>query len=348
MIEINGATKSGSGTILRYALSLSSLLGEELHMLNIRAGRNNPGLRPQHLKSVLACCEISKGVAEGAQVNSQEILYRPGSSEIHSRNFSWDIGTAGSTTMLAFSILPLAVFSGKAHVFTFTGGLFQDFAPSAYHFQQILLPLLMIMGVRAELKILQPGYVPKGQGKIQLTTHPLNQKKVRGISLLQQGKIQRIWGISLASHLKEQKVSQRMAESCQKVLKQANLEAHLELIKDNSAVQKGAALFLAAQTNTDCFLGADMAGKIGRRAELIGTQVAQMFLEDLGAGATVDRHLADQLILFAALASGVTEYTIPRMTEHVGTNLWLVQKILGAKTSQTGNKLRIEGIGFSK
>ena len=60
----------------------------------------------------------------------------------------------------------------------------------------------------------------------------------------------------------------------------------------------------------------------------------------------VDRHLADQLILFAALAEGTTKVLIPRMTEHIETNLWLVQKILGAKTSQTGNKLRIEGIGF--
>jgi len=346
MIEIDGAQRSGSGTILRYAVSLASLLGEDLRLINIRAKRNKPGLRPQHLRTLFACCEMSGGIIEGGEINSQRILYRPGPARISGKNFSWDIGTAGATTMLAFSILPLAIFSPISHCFTITGGLFQDFAPSAYHFQQALLPLLKMMGVRAELKILQPGYVPKGQGEIQMTTHPL-KGNLLSISLLEQGHIQKIWGISLASHLAEQKVSKRMAEMCQRLLNQAGHEVNFKLVEDNTAIQRGAALFLAAQTHTGCLLGADMAGKPGRRAEQIGAEVARMLLEDLRSGACVDRHLADQLILFAALARGTTEFVIPRMTEHVETNLWLVQKILDAKISQTGPKLKIEGIGFS-
>lgn len=346
MIEIDGAQRSGSGTILRYAVSLASLLREDLRIINIRAKRSKPGLRPQHLRTLFACCEMSGGVIEGGEVNSQKILYRPGPERTSDQNFSWDIGTAGSTTMLAFSVLPLAIFSPISHCFTITGGLFQDFAPSAYHFQQVLLPLLKQMGVRAELKILQPGYVPKGQGKIQIITHPL-EGNLKSISLLEQGDIRRIWGISLSSHLAEQKVSKRMAEICQRLLHQAGHEVTFELVEDNTAVQRGAALFLAAQTHTGCLLGADMAGKLGRRAEQIGAEVVRMLLEDFQSGACVDRHLADQLILFAALAKGTTEFLIPRMTEHVETNLWLVQKILGAKISQKGSKLRIEGIGFS-
>jgi RNA 3'-terminal phosphate cyclase (ATP) len=54
MIQIDGAAKSGSGTILRLAVALSTLLGEELHLWNVRARRDKPGLRPQHLQVVLA------------------------------------------------------------------------------------------------------------------------------------------------------------------------------------------------------------------------------------------------------------------------------------------------------
>jgi RNA 3'-terminal phosphate cyclase (ATP) len=348
MIEIDGAMLSGSGTMLRYAVSLASLLGDDLHMVNIRDRRKNPGLRPQHLKALLACCQMTGGRVEGAEIDSQEIFYHPGSSEIRGQNFSWDIGTAGSTTMLAFSILPLAVFSRKPHTFTITGGLFQDFAPSAYHFRQVLLPHLEAMGARADLQILQPGYVPQGQGRVQLITQPLGQKSLRSISLLEQGDVHRIRGISLASHLREQMVGQRMAQACRQVLGTEGLEASFELIEDTTAVQKGAALFVADRTNTGCLLGADMAGKIGRRAEQIGRQVAGMLLKDLRSGACVDRHLADQLILFAALAEGTTEYTIPEMTEHVETNLWLVEKMLGATTHREGKRLRIQGIGFKR
>jgi len=58
MIAIDGAQKSGSGTIVRYAVALASLLGQPLHLFNARAKRDKPGLRPQHLSSVLACAEL--------------------------------------------------------------------------------------------------------------------------------------------------------------------------------------------------------------------------------------------------------------------------------------------------
>ena len=58
MIEIDGAQQSGSGTIVRYAVALSALLGQPLRLFNARAKREKPGLRPQHLSAVLACAEL--------------------------------------------------------------------------------------------------------------------------------------------------------------------------------------------------------------------------------------------------------------------------------------------------
>jgi len=51
-----------------------------------------------------------------------------------------------------------------------------------------------------------------------------------------------------------------------------------------------------------------------------------MLLEDLAVGAAVDRYLADQLIIDAALASETTAYQIPRLTDHMDTNLWLAER----------------------
>jgi len=66
----------------------------------------------------------------------------------------------------------------------------------------------------------------------------------------------------------------------------------------------------------------------------------------LATGATVDRYLADQLIFYAALADGVSEYRIPRLTEHVETDLWLAETMLGAKAEVNDNLVRIQGIGY--
>ncbi len=344
MIEIDGSTHSGSGTLLRYSVVLSGLLGEPLHMIRVRARRDKPGLRPQHLTSVLACASLFGGEVEGAAVGSQEIFFYPRSGP-KGGDFQWDIGTAGSATMLAYTLLPAALFAGQACRFSITGGLFQDFAPSAFHMQKVLLPTLERMGASVRLEIARPGYVPKGQGRLVLEASPMREA-LQPIRMKEQGGILGIQGISLASHLEKEEVSRRMADECERLLGKTGYPVQIEIQEDRTAVQKGAALLLWARSDTGCLIGSDQAGKPGRRSEKIAHFVVNSLLEDLATGATADRHLADQLILFAALAGGTTEYSIPVLTDHVESNLWLVEKVLGVKTERKGTHLKIEGIGL--
>jgi RNA 3'-terminal phosphate cyclase (ATP) len=344
MITIDGGAKSGSGTIVRYSVALASLLGEEIRIENIRAGRDKPGLRAQHLKVVQACHEMCEGVVQNASVGSREITYAPG-GRFRGGEYSWDIGTAGSTTMMAQTLLPLACFSRKPSKFRLEGGLFQDFAPSAYHMKFVLLPFLERMGVRAGLDIIRPGYAPKGGGIIEIRVEPVGELKP--LNLTEQGEILHIRGIALSSHLKEKRVSQRMAAECQRVLSSYGYEAEIEEIEDESSLQQGAALAIYAETGLGNRIGSDRAGRPGRSSESIGKYVAESLMEDVRTGAAVDRYIADQLIIYAGLAEGVTRYSVPSITEHVETNLWLIEEFLGAGTKIDGNLLEIAGIGFA-
>jgi RNA 3'-terminal phosphate cyclase (ATP) len=314
-------------------------------MVRIRERRDKPGLRPQHLQALRACAMMSSGRIEGDAVGSREIYYYPGST-LRGGKFAWEMGTAGSTTMLAFTVLPLALFADGSCNFSMGGGLFQDFAPSAFHMREVLSPQLKRMGAEVRLEMIRPGYVPEGGGRLHMRVSALDAP-LRPIRLTRQGTVTEIRGIAIASHLEEEKVATRMAEQARKLLLQrGQRHAKIQTIEDSTAVQKGAALLLLAETDTGCILGADQAGKRGRRSENIAGFVVKSLTEDLEAGATTDRHVADQLILFAALAEGRSEYLIPTVTEHVRSNLWLVHKILGAKTELNGNVVRIQGIGF--
>jgi RNA 3'-terminal phosphate cyclase (ATP) len=342
MIHIDGSQRSGSGTIVRYAIALCSLLGEGLHMTNIRAKRDKPGLRPQHLASVRACARMCDAQVKGAEAKSSEVIYSPG-SPIKGGYYEWDIGTAGSTTMLLMSLLPLACFADKETTLRLAGGLFQDFAPSAHHMQHVLFPTLSKMGIQAEMEIVRPGYVPKGGGIIQANIKPL--RNMRPLILPKQGRMKEIRGLSLSSHLRKPMVSERMAGECRNLLAQAGYQSYIETLWDETSSQEGANLAVWAESDTGCLLGADRAGRRGRSSEQIGRYVARTLLEDLAAGATVDRYLADQLIIYAALAGGTTEYQIPRLTDHVDTNLWLVERF-GARPRLEDNTLIVEGIGY--
>ena len=345
MICVDGAQKSGSGTIVRFAVGLATLLGEELHLTNIRARREKPGLRPQHLKAIQALQQICQGSLDGGEIGSEEIRFSPG-GKIKSGSYEWNIGTAGSTTLLALTLLPVACFSTGAMSFKISGGLFQDFAPSAYHMQYVLFPMLDRMGITAKFSIIRPGYIPRGGGVIEVAVKPV-RGKIKPIRLPNQGDVVQIEGVALSSHLKEKRVSERMMQKCSEVLKSNGYSAQLKIIYDTLALQRGATLAIYAKTGSGCIIGADMAGEPRRASEDIGRYVARNLMEDLATGATVDRYLADQLIFYAALADGVSEYRIPKLTEHVETNLWLVESILGAKTEVHKNLVKIQGIGYS-
>ena len=345
MIHVDGGQKSGSGTIVRFAVGLATLLGEQLHLTHIRAKREKPGLRAQHLKAVQALKQICQGSLDGGEIGSGEIWFKPGGG-VKGGHYEWDIGTAGSTTLLTMTLLPAACFSQESISFKISGGLFQDFAPSAYHMQYVLFPVLRSMGITAELNITRPGYVPRGGGIIEVRVEPV-KGKIKPIRLPDQGRVIEIQGVALSSHLEERRVSERMVEKCNQVLHSQGYRANIEIVHDTSALQRGAALALYAETSSGCIIGADRAGALGRTSEDIGRYVATSLIEDFSTGATVDRYLADQLIFYAALADGVSQYRIPRLTEHVETNLWLVETILGAETEVEGNLLKIQGIGYS-
>jgi len=344
MLTINGSRYSGSGTIVRQAVAFSALTGQSIHMVNARAKRDKPGLRPQHIRVIEAIAELVTGRAEGLAQGSQEFTFRPGPLK-SGRHYNWDIGSAGSTTMLGLGILPVLAFAGSPVTVELGGGLFQDFAPSVFHLQYVLLPMLRKMGLHTEVEIRRPGYVPRGNGILHLAVKPLTEP-FRAIANEEIGPVTRLWGIALSSHLEERQVSRRMADAAQAVLAKAGYQTEIEIRNDTEALQRGAALALFADFEGTRRLGADQAGALRRRAESIGRHVAHQLLDDLRSGATVDRFAADQIIPFAALAAGESRFVIPTVTDHVLTSAWLAELFLDAHVRIDGQRLVINGVGF--
>ena len=344
MLEIDGSCYSGSGTIVRQAVVFAALTGQAVHIVRARVRRPKPGLRPQHIRVVEAIRQVVSGQTEGVALGAQEFTFRPATPP-QGKQYLWDIGSAGSTTMLALAVLPVLAWGATPVIVEIRGGVFQDFAPSVYHLQHVVLPLVQRMGIAATLTMERPGYVPRGGGILHLTVHPVRHGLQR-LVLEEPGTVQRVWGIALASHLAERHVSHRMAEAARGVLSTVGYQAELEVQDDSRALQPGAALALFADLAGGARLGADQAGAPRRRAEAIGRYVVQHLLEDLQTGATLDRYAADQVIPFAALAAGESRFRIPHLTEHVESNAWLAQVFLGVEVRTAGQILSITGVGW--
>lgn len=342
MLEIDGSQKSGSGTILRLSIALAGILGEPLHIYNIRKKRSRPGLRPQHLEATLTAAKICNADIKGAKLGSLELSFEPGEivgGEVHA-----EIGTGGSIPMLLLTILPLCVSAKHAvRVHVAKGGTDVRHAPTINYLKNVLLPMLDRMGLKANLTIQKYGYYPKGMGEVSIEVQPC--QKLNPLRLEQQGIIEKIRGVSVCTFLADRRVAERQAEAAKEYLGAHGFEANIGVVNDRSnPFQKGSSIVLWGESNTNALLGGDAIGELGKLSEAVGREAAENLFWEIESKATVGVHLADMLVPYVALADGDSVYLTRCMTEHLDTNIWLTQKILGLefKVTRVNKLFRIE------
>ena len=345
MIEIDGSQKSGSGTILRLSVALAAILGETLHIYNIRQKRPQPGLRPQHLEAVLTAARLCNAELKGAEIGSRELWFKPG--KVKGGKVEAEIGTAGSIPMLLLTVLPICLFAeNTVHLHVSRGGTDVSNSPTINYIRHVLLPTLNRMGTNSSLAVNKYGYYPKGMGEVTITTEPCASLKPLLIENF--GRIQGIKGVSVCTFLEERKVAERQAKAANDYLREKGYTADIQIINDKSnPLQKGSSLTLWTETNTGAVLGADAIGELRKTSEAVGRGAAEKLHAEISAEPTVDVHLADMLIPYVAMAKDKSMYLTRALSDHLETNIWLAEKILGAKFSvEKVNRLyRIEKVG---
>src|SRR5918993_2117506 len=112
MLTIDGSFGEGGGQILRSSLALSMITGTPFRIENIRANRDPPGLARQHLTSVTSAAQVCGADVEGAELRSRSLTFRPG--PIKPGDYTFSIGSAGSTTLVLQTVLPALILGEGA------------------------------------------------------------------------------------------------------------------------------------------------------------------------------------------------------------------------------------------
>ncbi len=342
MIEIDGSQKSGSGTILRLSIAIAAIKGHPLHITNIRQSRPQPGLKHQHLESVLTAAKLCNAEVEGATLGSRELWFTP--RGICGGNVEAVIETAGSIPMLFLSTLPICLFAQypvRLHVAK--GGTDTIHAPTINYLRNVLLPTLAKLGVEAEIALQKYGYYPKGMGEATMTVKP--NPRLKPVTFETFGKLKGIKGVSVCTFLADRQVAERQAKAAQTLLAQNGYKANIQVVNDQSnLIQKGSSIVLWAETDTGVIVGADSIGELRKMAEDVGKEAARTLLAELSAKATVDEFLADMLIPYMALTEGKSIFLVRAISEHIESNIWLMEKMFNTKfcIQKVNNLYRIE------
>lgn len=322
MIVIDGATGEGGGQILRTSLALSVLTGKPFRIENIRAKRANPGLQPQHLKSVEAAAAISGAHVEGAYLRSRTLVFRPKGKK--AGEYSFDIGTAGSTLLVIHTVyLPLAACAGRSIV-RVTGGTHVPWSPNYHYLRYTWLRFLRRVGFEIDLHMERAGFYPKGGGRVTLVEEGIAQPAP--LLLRERGRLQRISGISAVARLPLSIAERQRNQALRRLEAIACEDVQIE-VSELRAASPGTVIVLAAEFEHTVAAYASL-GEKGKPAEKVADEAVEGLLRFLGSNATVDEFQADQLLLPLAVAQGESFFLTARVTNHLLTNAEVLRLFL--------------------
>ncbi|AIU69691.1 ribosomal subunit interface protein [Thermococcus eurythermalis] len=333
MIVIDGSYGEGGGQILRTSVALSVITGKPVKIIKIRANRPNPGLRPQHLHGILALKELSNAKVKGAEVGSTALEFIPGKAE--PKHVRVPVKTAGSITLALQALLPAMAFTGGS--FEITGGTDVPWSPPVDYLKNVTLFALEKMGLKVELELKRRGHYPKGGGLVTGRVEPWEERKP--LVALEWGRIERFGGISHATNLPAH-VAERQAKAAKERLEDLySAPAEIETEVSRS-LGPGSGIVVWAETDS-LRLGGDALGKRGKPAEAVGREAADELIEALTLRKAADKFLGDQLIPFLAFAGG--EIGVTEITNHLVTNVWVVEQFLG-KTFEVEGEVGEPGV----
>jgi len=352
IVEIPGDMLEGGGQIVRTSIALAALLGKNIHIRNVRAKRMPPGLKAQHLTGVGAVAALSKAHCSGLEIGSKEFAFRP-ETKLSGR-FRFDVGTAGSISLVLQALMPAAAFAPGRLTLEITGGTDVRWSPTIDYLRFVKIPILAKMGYEAQLKVLKRGHYPKGGGHVVVEIDP--PRRLNGIQLTSQDGIQRVGGLSHCVKLPRH-VADRQAKAANEILRRSGFsDVRIDIESYDTErdyhLGPGSGILLYAETSSGSIIGADAIGDKGKPAEKVGSEAAERLMEEVKAGVPVDRHLVDMLIPYMAVAEGSSEIVTSEITLHTLTNIRVTELIADVQfrvKGELGNpgSIQVEGIGLT-
>lgn len=337
MIEIDGSQGEGGGQVLRTSLSVAALTGRAVRIGRVRAGRSKPGLAPQHLSVVRSLALICGAETEGAQLGSTEVTFTPAHMP-RAGDYDFDVseaaanGSAGSVTLLAQALLPVLALADGPSRLELSGGTHVRWSPSFEFFQNVYLPQLHALGIEVRSQLVTPGFYPVGQGKVELELTPGTSREWKPIQLEHRGELLEIAGSAVACNLPAH-IPQRMTDRSRSLL--ADLSVNFRVQPQRlSGAGPGAALTLIARSE-GAVAGFTAHGEQGKPSEEVAEEGCRRLQDYLEAGAPVDVHLADQLLLPLCMVQGTSIFRTERSSGHLRASAQLLSQLLPVRINLT-------------
>ncbi|MCE4540437.1 RNA 3'-terminal phosphate cyclase [Pelomonas sp. P7] len=330
MIDIDGSVGEGGGQILRTSLALSMCTGQPFTLTKIRAGRAKPGLMRQHLTCVNAAAEVCGAEVQGAELNSQSMVFTPG--PVRAGDYVFNVGTAGSCTLVLQTVWPALMLADAPSRLKLGGGTHNPMAPPFHFLERAYAPLLAKLGAKADLALRRLGFYPAGGGEIDATIWPAKES-LKPFDLNDRGAKLESYAECFAPAL-PRSVARRELEQLGTGLGWGDDQLREAASRQNEGPGNALLATLAYENVCEVFTG---FGEKGVSAEQVARNVVREVRAYQVSDAALGAHLADQWALPLALAlwqrGGKASYTCTELTPHATTNFDVIERFLPVRFS---------------
>lgn len=335
-LEIDGAHGEGGGSIVRTALALSALTGQAVRIANVRGGLQRPGVNPVDLALLRIFSHCTDAVFRG-ELGEAEILFQPRAA-LRPYRGNLDIGKvarvspSGSATLIAQTLLVPLSQAGRLSGFRLRGGTHVPYAPTHEYLEMVTLPALAEVGVGAWSSLAYAGYTSGGAGEMEMEVEP---SALCGFDFSAPGELLDARAVVVTSELPEH-VRSRGVERLEALARRDGLEVGVRVLRPQSGAP-GAAVTVTARLERG-FGGGQSLGQRGKPMEEVVDEAYAGFIEFLNSGCGVDAHLADQLVLPAALCREHASFTASRVTPTLATVVWVVRQFIPVRLTLLGRE----------
>ena len=325
VLVIDGSQGEGGGQILRTSLTCAAITNRRVRIVKIRAGRPNPGLGKQHLVAVKAAAAVCGANLVGAALGSQELEFIPaGTGAIGGGELEFDIGSAGSTTLVLQTVIPILLFAKAPSRVIVKGGTHNPMAPPFEFLSESLTPLLATMGLHIELKLHAHGFYPAGGGRVEAIIQPI--AATMPLTLEQRGEqVDPPRVVVLASRMKAGLLHEQT--TALQALRISSTPPSVTTLTSSPGPGNAVLAVIRFQHITSMFT--TVTDRLNSSAvTTTATSVASAVSAYLASTAPVDEHLADQLLLPMALVSGGS-FRATMLSTHFHTNAAVLSMFFG-------------------
>jgi RNA 3'-phosphate cyclase len=256
-----------------------------------------------------------------------------------------DTGTAGSIGLVLQPLLLAGIgVPGSSWTALVRGGTDVPNAPSCDYIKHVKLPLLEKMGYRVRLRIVRRGYFPRGGGIVQARIEPPPEGLLEPLHLPVATETTGAYGVSHASSaLEGGKAAERQRKQAIKGLTDF-LHIPSKIGAEYGTTDSTGSGLVVWATTEDSVLGACSLGQSKRPPEDAADHAVEMLLRTYHTRASIDPWLGDQILPYMALSRGPSQISVPYLTRHMQTNMWVIQKFLNVRfyCEEVEQRVRIE------